>query len=152
MGTNVQTQGCVWTVTCTSTTSNLHDGVGGSGVQPILPTPVAFAVGGTCLFRRVEFLAGGGFDPLYEPFYWEDIDLCWQAWSAGRRVLYQPASVVEHHHRIAATNQRFRKVGTNESGAAGNEYLHAVYAPSVRARIASSVFPRLSAARATISR
>jgi GT2 family glycosyltransferase len=79
---------------------SLHQpGLAGGDVQPILPTPVAFAVGGTCLFRRAEFLAGGGFDALYEPFYWEDIDLCWQAWSAGRRVLYQPASVVEHHHR-----------------------------------------------------
>lgn len=61
--------------------------------------PVAFAVGGACLMRRADFLAAGGFDPLYEPFYWEDVDLCWEAWRSGRRVLYQPASVVEHHHR-----------------------------------------------------
>ena len=63
------------------------------------PIPVAYAIGGTCLLRRDEFLAEGGFDPLYEPFYWEDVDLGWRAWRAGRRVLYQPASVVEHHHR-----------------------------------------------------
>jgi GT2 family glycosyltransferase len=62
--------------------------------------PVAYAIGGTCLLRRAAFLAdGGGFDPLYEPFYWEDVDLGWQAWRSGGRVLYQPASVVEHHHR-----------------------------------------------------
>jgi GT2 family glycosyltransferase len=60
--------------------------------------PVSFAVGGACLFRRADFLAGG-FDPLYEPFYWEDVDWCWLGWRAGQRVLYQPASVVEHHHR-----------------------------------------------------
>ncbi|TAJ17148.1 MAG: glycosyltransferase family 2 protein [Planctomycetota bacterium] len=60
---------------------------------------VAFAVGGTCLLRRSEFLAAGGFDPLYEPFYMEDADLGLVARRAGRRVLYEPRSVVEHHHR-----------------------------------------------------
>jgi GT2 family glycosyltransferase len=60
---------------------------------------VAYAVGGTCLLRRGEFLARGGFDPLYEPFYLEDTDLGLAAWRAGKRVLYEPASVVEHHHR-----------------------------------------------------
>ncbi|MEQ1895017.1 MAG: glycosyltransferase family 2 protein [Planctomycetota bacterium] len=60
--------------------------------------PVAFAVGGACLLRRAEFLAAP-FDPLFEPFYWEDVDWCWRAWRAGRRVVYQPASVVEHRHR-----------------------------------------------------
>lgn len=63
------------------------------------PREIAFAVGGTCLLRRSQFLATGGMDPLYEPFYLEDLDLCFAAWRAGRRVLYQPASVVEHHHR-----------------------------------------------------
>jgi GT2 family glycosyltransferase len=61
--------------------------------------PVNYAIGGAMLLRRSEFLAQGGFDPLYEPFYYEDVDLGFAAWRAGRRVLYEPASVVEHHHR-----------------------------------------------------
>jgi len=61
--------------------------------------PVAFAIGGTCMLRRSEFLAAGGLDPLYEPFYFEDLDLGWRAWRAGRTVAYEPRSVVEHHHR-----------------------------------------------------
>jgi len=60
--------------------------------------PVAFAVGGACLYRRSDFLATG-FDPLFEPFYWEDIDYSWVGWRRGKRVLYQPAAVVEHLHR-----------------------------------------------------
>lgn len=71
----------------------------GSGPGPAEVASIAFAVGGTCMLRRDAFLARGGFDPMYEPFYWEDIDLCWSAWRRGERVLYQPASVVEHHHR-----------------------------------------------------
>jgi len=58
--------------------------------------PVPFALGGACLLRRAEFLASGGFDPLFEPFYLEDLDLCWRGWRAGRRCVHVPASVVEH--------------------------------------------------------
>lgn len=63
------------------------------------PIPVAYGIGGTLLMRRDEFVSSGGFDPIYEPFYWEDVDLGWMGWRSGRQVLYQPASVVEHHHR-----------------------------------------------------
>lgn len=66
---------------------------------PRAPTPVAFAVGGACLFRREDFLADGGFDPLFEPFYLEDVDWCFSGWRRGLSSLYQPAAVVEHHHR-----------------------------------------------------
>lgn len=62
-------------------------------------TEVTYAVGGAVLLRRTEFLAGGGFDPLYEPFYYEDLDLGFAAWRAGKKVLYCADSVAEHHHR-----------------------------------------------------
>ena len=73
----------------------LEDGAGSfTGTE----LPVAYAVGGTCLLRRDEFLAEGH-DPLYEPFYMEDLDLGWAAWRRGQRVVYEPSSIVEHHHR-----------------------------------------------------
>ncbi len=62
-------------------------------------TTVPFAVGGAMLLQRSEFLEGAGFDPLFAPFYWEDVDLGWMAWRAGKRVIYVPEAVVEHHHR-----------------------------------------------------
>jgi len=61
--------------------------------------PVAYAIGGACMLRRDEFVGAGGCDPIFEPFYWEDVDVGWRAWRAGKSVLYAPASVVEHHHR-----------------------------------------------------
>ncbi|MFT5286786.1 MAG: GT2 family glycosyltransferase [Planctomycetota bacterium] len=67
--------------------------------QSALPRPIVFAVGGTCLISKSAFLEMGGMDPMYEPFYLEDLDICFRAWLKGQRVLYQPASVVEHHHR-----------------------------------------------------
>jgi GT2 family glycosyltransferase len=68
------------------------------GTQSSAPAPVTFAVGGACLFRRADFLATG-YDPLFEPFYWEDIDWSWRGWRLGKRVVYEPASAVEHQHR-----------------------------------------------------
>lgn len=61
--------------------------------------PIPFAVGGTMLFDKARFDDLGGFDPLFEPFYFEDVDLCWRAWRAGLRTLFVAESVVEHHHK-----------------------------------------------------
>ncbi|MBI5433251.1 MAG: glycosyltransferase family 2 protein [Planctomycetes bacterium] len=60
---------------------------------------VAFPVGGACLFRKRDFAELGGFDPLFEPFYFEDADLGWRAWRAGKRTRLVVASSVEHRHR-----------------------------------------------------
>lgn len=57
--------------------------------------PAGFALGGAMLLRREELLAEP-FDPRYEPFYWEDVDLAERARAAGRRVLVDPRSVVVH--------------------------------------------------------
>lgn len=77
----------------------VQEGLGKELPPPTEAFPVAFPVGGAFLFRRGEFLARGGFDRMYHPFYWEDVDMGFAAWRAGRRVLCHPASVVEHHHR-----------------------------------------------------
>ncbi|MHC4263191.1 MAG: glycosyltransferase family 2 protein [Planctomycetota bacterium] len=63
------------------------------------PAPVNYAIGGGMLVRRDDFVRQGGFDRLYDPFYYEDVDLGFEAWRAGREVRYVPESVVEHHHR-----------------------------------------------------
>jgi GT2 family glycosyltransferase/glycosyltransferase involved in cell wall biosynthesis len=46
--------------------------------------------------RRQLFLDLGGFDARYSPAYYEDTDYCFALRKAGYRVVYQPASVVEH--------------------------------------------------------
>jgi GT2 family glycosyltransferase len=63
------------------------------------PLPVPFALGGAALLRAADFVALGGFDPLFEPFYLEDVDLGWRAWQSGRRVLYVPRSLVRHRNQ-----------------------------------------------------
>ena len=54
------------------------------------------ASGGFSAFDRAKFLQLGGLDPVYHPFYWEDVDLCFRAWKQGWRCIYQPESVVHH--------------------------------------------------------
>lgn len=60
--------------------------------------PTAWAEGGSSLFSKDIFNKLGGFDILYSPFYWEDVDLSYRAWKAGYEVLFDPAVVVQHHH------------------------------------------------------
>jgi len=57
-----------------------------------------WAEGGSSLFRKKLFVDLGLLDELYNPFYWEDIDLSYRAWKAGYKILYDPSIKVEHHH------------------------------------------------------
>lgn len=58
---------------------------------------VAHACGGYSAFDRQKFLQLGGFDDLFIPFYWEDVDICYSAWKKGWWVIYEPKSMVTHH-------------------------------------------------------
>ena len=44
----------------------------------------------------------GGFDPKYAPAYYEDTDLAFKVRQGGRKVLYQPLSVVLHHEGVTS--------------------------------------------------
>lgn len=58
--------------------------------------PSAYAVGGHAAFHRQRFMELGGFDPLFAPFYWEDVDLSERARRAGWRIAYLPECQVVH--------------------------------------------------------
>lgn len=57
-----------------------------------------WAEGGSCLIDTNKFRNLHGFDEIYSPFYWEDIDLSYRAWKYGYKVLFDPNVVVQHHH------------------------------------------------------
>jgi O-antigen biosynthesis protein len=80
--------------------------------------PVLYAPGGAVMCRADRFRELGGFDPIYAPYLFEDLDLCFRAWKRGWTVMYEPQAVVYHEHsatigrtsprnvrRVAATNQ-----------------------------------------------
>ena len=61
-----------------------------------LPGPVLYVSAGFGAFDREKFLDIGGLNKLYEPFYWEDVDMCFNAWRRGWQSIYDPAAKVKH--------------------------------------------------------
>ena len=68
----------------------------------------AWASGGSAAFRKKIWEELGGFDELYKPFYWEDIDLGYRAWKRGWKILWEPKAVVHHEHE-AVIGKHFSK-------------------------------------------
>ena len=57
-----------------------------------------WAEGGSCIIRADYLHTLGGLLDIYAPFYWEDNDLSYRAYSRGMHILFSPDVVVEHHH------------------------------------------------------
>jgi len=68
-------------------------------LEPDDPVVTLYAGGGASLFRKDVFMEVGGFDPIYQPFYVEDLDLSFKAWRHGYEVVLVPQSRVIHKHR-----------------------------------------------------
>ena len=64
-----------------------------------------FAGGGASAYDRAKFLELGGFDELFSPFYFEDVDLSYRAWKRGWKVVYEPRCMA--WHQGGATIKRF---------------------------------------------
>lgn len=58
----------------------------------------AWAEGGACLIDKSKFNAVGGFDKRYSPFYWEDVDLSYQAYRHGFYIMFDSSIQLIHHH------------------------------------------------------
>lgn len=63
--------------------------------------------GGSCAIRRDIFIKLGGYDELYNPFYWEDIDLSYKAQKMGFGVLFEKESVVVHKHEKGSIKSHY---------------------------------------------
>ncbi|MBU1327468.1 glycosyltransferase family 2 protein [Patescibacteria group bacterium] len=61
-------------------------------------TDTAWVSGGSGAFRKIMWDELGGMDTLYNPFYWEDIDISYRALKAGYRLVFEPKSIVHHFH------------------------------------------------------
>lgn len=67
----------------------------------------AWVSGGSSIIRKSIFQKLAGFDPVYEPFYSEDLDIGYRAWKSGYKLLWEPKSIVEHEHET--TTSKFSK-------------------------------------------
>ena len=59
------------------------------------------ACGGAAAYRRQLFVELGGFDPLYRPGYYEDLDVSYRAWARGWKVVYEPRSRAYHKESVS---------------------------------------------------
>lgn len=54
--------------------------------------------GGSSIIRKDIYEQIGGFDTIFSPFYWEDIELSYRAQKHGYITWFDPTVLVEHHH------------------------------------------------------
>lgn len=58
---------------------------------------------GAMICRKDYFLKLNGFNDIYNPFYWEDVDLSYRAWKTGLEVYFDPKIEVLHNHETTIT-------------------------------------------------
>ena len=62
---------------------------------------------GSGAFRRSIWNSLGGLNELYNPFYWEDIDLSYRAQKSGYTILFEKKSIVTHAHEEGAIQKNY---------------------------------------------
>lgn len=65
--------------------------------------------GGSSIIKTEIFKKLGGFDEIYDPFYWEDIDLSYRARKLGYELMFENKSTVIHRHSEGAIKKNFSK-------------------------------------------
>lgn len=65
--------------------------------------------GGSGAFRKSVWEVLGGFNELYKPYYWEDIDLSYRAKKSGYKIYFERESTVVHKHEEGAIKKTQRK-------------------------------------------
>ncbi|MCU1424306.1 MAG: glycosyl transferase family 2, partial [Microbacteriaceae bacterium] len=99
----------------------------GAGLDPVsaearpflVHRDVDYASGAALLIKREAFDAVGGFDPIYEPAYFEDVDLAFRLKASGWRVVLEPSAWATHASGSStAADTRFRTFAADHSGRA----------------------------------
>lgn len=65
--------------------------------------------GGSCALRTSVVKEVNGFSKLYNPFYWEDLDLSYVARKIGYKIIFEEKSVVTHLHDKGAIKSNYKK-------------------------------------------
>jgi GT2 family glycosyltransferase len=68
----------------------------------------AWPSGGSSIIRKSLWDKLGGYNEIYSPGYWEDIDFGWRAWKRGYKIIWDPKATVDHQHEST-----FKKLNKN---------------------------------------
>lgn len=83
----------------------------------LTPRDIDYGSAAALLVDRRAFDAVGGFDPLYEPAYFEDVDLSLRLKEAGWRVVLEPAARAGHAAGSSTSaDTRFRRFAADHAG------------------------------------
>lgn len=66
-----------------------------------------WASGGSSAFRKSIWNKLHGFNEMYNPAYWEDIDLSYRALKSGYKIIFEKKSTVLHEHTKGAIKKRY---------------------------------------------
>lgn len=69
--------------------------------------------GGAGMFRKSIWDKVGGLNTLYNPFYWEDIDLSYRALKAGYKLIFEAKSIVIHNQTQGAIRSSYSPAYVN---------------------------------------
>lgn len=64
--------------------------------------------GGSSAFRKSIWDKLGGLNTIYNPFYWEDIDLSYRALKSGYKLIFDSKSVVYHEHEKGSIKSNYK--------------------------------------------
>jgi GT2 family glycosyltransferase len=65
--------------------------------------------GGSGAFRKTIWDKLNGLDELYNPFYWEDIDISYRAQKSGYKIIFESESKVIHEHDEGIIKTKFEQ-------------------------------------------
>ncbi|MDO8639000.1 MAG: glycosyltransferase family 2 protein [Candidatus Daviesbacteria bacterium] len=71
--------------------------------------------GGSGFFRKSIWDNLEGLDTLFDPFYWEDVDLGYRAWKRGYINIWEPQSQVIHYQEPGVISESFSKEKVSET-------------------------------------
>jgi GT2 family glycosyltransferase len=80
--------------------------LGYDGYDELLDNPGYAFSAGIGAFDRKKFVQLEGFDELYLPGRFEDVDLCFRGWKAGYKGIYEPQSL-QYHEGAASFNKKY---------------------------------------------
>ncbi|MCL5432371.1 MAG: glycosyltransferase family 2 protein [Patescibacteria group bacterium] len=100
---------CRWFGTMRTTRWLQQVGLLPKRLPPPDPRYSAWSDGSASAFRRDLYLKIGGFDKLYNPFYWEDTDLGYRAWKAGYQIDFEPKASLLHDFESGVIGKHYTK-------------------------------------------
>ena len=85
-----------------------HQGFVLHSVGDLISTNTFWVSGGSGAFKSRIWNKLGGLDILFNPFYWEDIDLSYRAMKSGYKLIFEKNSVVIHEHEEGVIKSKFK--------------------------------------------